>query len=189
MGLGRGTTQWEAVCVFLVSSVENDSDSAKASNHRFVSYSTCPPDILLFCGSIPCAKRSNRHQAATNWVLARSAVAVCDITDLTHHWEQIFHQDLTALHCLPTTVYPRATDHIPAMLRLVQDLAACGLAYPTRDGSWYFDTQRQQQYGQQLVPQMNWRIWSNRKRRRMRTARSMGVSADFCCGATMKLVS
>mmetsp|Transcript_26458 Transcript_26458/g.74019 ORF Transcript_26458/g.74019 Transcript_26458/m.74019 type:complete len:282 (-) Transcript_26458:3693-4538(-) len=47
-----------------------------ASSHRFCSYSTCPADIFLFCGSIPCAKRSNRAQHVAK-VSASSARDIC----------------------------------------------------------------------------------------------------------------
>ena len=124
-------------------------DAAHIGNFRaFLTYDLLKR-VLVYLGYTNILHVCNITDVDDKIIVRANREQYTDITDLTQHWEQIFHQDLAALHCLPATVYPRATDHIPAMLRLVQDLAACGLAYPTPDGSWYFDTQRQQQYGQQ----------------------------------------
>jgi tRNA synthetases class I (C) catalytic domain len=45
------------------------------------------------------------------------------IQTITKFYTEKFQQDLRALSCIPATYYPRATDHIPAMIRFVQDLA------------------------------------------------------------------
>ncbi len=41
----------------------------------------------------------------------------------------------------------RATEHIPRMVELVQQLAAAGAAYQTEDGSWYFRLAAFPEYG------------------------------------------
>jgi cysteinyl-tRNA synthetase len=71
-------------------------------------------------------------------------------TQLTQIYETKFRNDLIALNCIPASVYPHATEHIPVMIRFVQELIRKNLAYEV-DGSWYFDTQQYQPYGTQLV--------------------------------------
>jgi cysteinyl-tRNA synthetase len=58
-----------------------------------------------------------------------------------------FNEDVTRLGCLTPTHEPRATEHIPLMLALVETLIAKGLAYPVADGSVYFRVRRFPDYG------------------------------------------
>ena len=73
------------------------------------------------------------------------------ITDLTRKYEDLFLQDLQALNIVLANRYPRATEHIQEMMDMILQLASKGLAYETQDGSWYFATDKQEGYGQQLV--------------------------------------
>jgi len=74
-----------------------------------------------------------------------------DVSELTLKFEQLFFDDLTALNILPAAEYPRATEHINEMMEMILLLRDKGLAYETSDGSWYFKTQAQPNYGTQLV--------------------------------------
>jgi cysteinyl-tRNA synthetase len=65
---------------------------------------------------------------------------------LTDRYTAAFLEDLAALRILPPTYTPKATGHIPQMIRLVQDLEAKGLAYE-RDGSVYYRIAGLPQYG------------------------------------------
>ncbi len=58
-----------------------------------------------------------------------------------------FHEDRRYLRILDASVYPRATDYIPAMIRLVEGLLAKGVAYRAEDGSVYFAIARFPGYG------------------------------------------
>jgi cysteinyl-tRNA synthetase len=58
-----------------------------------------------------------------------------------------FNEDVARLGCLKPTHEPRATEHIPLMLALVETLIAKGLAYPVADGSVYFRVRRFPSYG------------------------------------------
>jgi cysteinyl-tRNA synthetase len=60
---------------------------------------------------------------------ARAAERGVDIRVLTDEMTKIFHEDAKALCCLPPTVEPRATDHIPEMIALIEKLIAKGHAY------------------------------------------------------------
>src|SRR6202789_794505 len=42
---------------------------------------------------------------------------------------------------------PRATEHIPEMVTLIEKLAAQDIAYKVEDGSWYFRIKRFPEYG------------------------------------------
>lgn len=80
---------------------------------------------------------------------------LASISTLTRHYEKLFMQDLQALNIIPANHYPRATEYIAQMMDMIMILAKKGLAYETSDGSWYFRTQQQPGYGQQLV-QLNY---------------------------------
>jgi cysteinyl-tRNA synthetase len=57
-----------------------------------------------------------------------------------------FHEDERALNILPATVYPRATEHVPDMISMIEKLLARELAY-TVDGTVYFAVKRFSGYG------------------------------------------
>jgi len=57
-----------------------------------------------------------------------------------------FGEDMLALRCVPPTHEPRATQHIPGMIALIQELEAKGLAYAV-DGDVYFAVERFPGYG------------------------------------------
>ncbi|HYL82519.1 MAG TPA: cysteine--tRNA ligase, partial [Candidatus Acidoferrum sp.] len=57
-----------------------------------------------------------------------------------------FHRDMGALGLRPADVEPKATDHIPEMLRIIQALLERDLAYVV-DGDVYFAVRRFPEYG------------------------------------------
>jgi cysteinyl-tRNA synthetase len=59
------------------------------------------------------------------------------LKDYTAPFIQAFTEDLAALRIEPADIYPRATDHIPDMVRIIQGLLEKGIAY-RKDGSIYF---------------------------------------------------
>ena len=65
---------------------------------------------------------------------------------LTDRYTAFFLEDLAALGILPPTYTPKATEYIPAMIKLIQDLEGRGLAY-VRDGSVYYRIAGLPQYG------------------------------------------
>lgn len=71
--------------------------------------------------------------------------------ELTEKFGQLFMDDLTALNIIPADRYPKATEHVDEMMDMIKNLYDNELAYETSDGSWYFRTQSQEGYGQQLV--------------------------------------
>ena len=69
------------------------------------------------------------------------------ITEVTEPVVRIFHADRAYLRIEDAEVYPKATEHIPEMLALVERLMDKGVAYRTDDGSVYFAIDRLPQYG------------------------------------------
>jgi cysteinyl-tRNA synthetase len=62
------------------------------------------------------------------------------------HYERAFAEAYRILGCLPPTVEPRATGHVPAMVALMQRLIDAGHAYAS-DGDVYFDVASYPGYG------------------------------------------
>ncbi len=52
-----------------------------------------------------------------------------------------------ALHIKPATIYPRATEHIPEIIALVEKLIDSGHAYAARGGDVYFRVRTKDDYG------------------------------------------
>jgi cysteinyl-tRNA synthetase len=80
-------------------------------------------------------------------IIRNAAAAGLSIGDYTPRYEQAFFEDLDALGCLPPTVSPHATENIPEMVELIQQLHSRNLAYRTDDGSWYFRIGGDPEYG------------------------------------------
>jgi cysteinyl-tRNA synthetase len=76
-----------------------------------------------------------------------AAAAGKSLTDHTEPFTQAFFEDSSFLRILPAHVYPRATQTIPVMIRLVQGLLEKGVAYKGEDGSVYFAIDRFPSYG------------------------------------------
>ncbi len=71
-------------------------------------------------------------------IIRNAAVANVSIGEYTTPFEQAFFEDLGALKVQRPEQFARATEHIPQMVALIQQLAAAGAAYQSEDGSWYF---------------------------------------------------
>jgi cysteinyl-tRNA synthetase len=62
-------------------------------------------------------------------------------------YEAAFHLDEAAVNILPAHVFPRATEHIPEMIRLAEALEDAGHAYATPEGNVYYDVASFAGYG------------------------------------------
>ena len=62
------------------------------------------------------------------------------------HYERAFSEAYRILGCLPPTIEPRATGHVPAMIALMRRLIDSGHAYAS-DGDVYFDVLSFPEYG------------------------------------------
>jgi cysteinyl-tRNA synthetase len=67
--------------------------------------------------------------------------------EIADGYEAAFHADEAAVNILPAHVYPRATEHIPEMLRLAEALQDAGHAYATAEGNVYYDVASFPGYG------------------------------------------
>ena len=68
------------------------------------------------------------------------------IRDLTERTAKAFHEDVAALGCLPPDIEPRATEHVPQMIAMIERLIAQGHAY-LADGHVLFAVASDPQYG------------------------------------------
>jgi cysteinyl-tRNA synthetase len=72
----------------------------------------------------------------------------------TGQYEAAFLEDMKALNCREPHVKPRATEHIPQIIALIEKLLARGIAYQAADGSVYFSIEKYRgcgcHYGQLL---------------------------------------
>ena len=69
------------------------------------------------------------------------------IRDFTEPFAKAFHEDRKFLRVQDAEEYPRATDFIAPMVRLIEGLLAKGVAYRGDDGSIYFSIERFPAYG------------------------------------------
>ena len=66
--------------------------------------------------------------------------------DYTRKYAEAFFEDAATLRIVPADVYPRATEHIPEMVALIEGLLRKGFAY-RREGSIYFSIGKFPGYG------------------------------------------
>lgn len=67
------------------------------------------------------------------------------ISRLTEETIRLFHEDINYLGCLTPNVEPRATEHIPEMINIIQKLVELGFAY-LANNHVYFDVKKVQNY-------------------------------------------
>jgi cysteinyl-tRNA synthetase len=80
-------------------------------------------------------------------IIARSVQQGKTITEVTEPVTEIFHRDREFLRIEKAEVYPKATEHIPEMIAIVERLMSRGLAYQAEDASIYFAIARFPGYG------------------------------------------
>src|SRR5205814_9505798 len=76
-----------------------------------------------------------------------AAAAGKRLAEHTAPFVQAFFEDRDYLRITPAHVYPRATESVPAMVRLVERLLERGVAYKGDDGSMYFAIAKFPSYG------------------------------------------
>jgi cysteinyl-tRNA synthetase len=80
-------------------------------------------------------------------IIRNAAAAGMDIGDYTPRYEKAFFEDLDVLGVEKPEIIARATEHIPEMVALIDQLAAQDCAYKTDEGSWYFRIGKFPEYG------------------------------------------
>ena len=64
------------------------------------------------------------------------------LADFTGQFERAFFDDLKTLNCRLPHQTPRATEHIPDIIQLIEKLMHRGMAYKASDGSVYFSIEK-----------------------------------------------
>jgi len=80
-------------------------------------------------------------------IIRKAAQTGQQITEVTEPFTALFHEDRRYLRIEDAERYPKATEHIPEMIALVERLVANGVAYQAEDGSVYFAIDRFPDYG------------------------------------------
>jgi cysteinyl-tRNA synthetase len=80
-------------------------------------------------------------------IIRRAAEAGVSCSALTERFIGEFHADVAALRCLPPTLEPRATAHVPDIVALIQRIIANGHAYALPNGDVYFEVATLPGYG------------------------------------------
>jgi cysteinyl-tRNA synthetase len=80
-------------------------------------------------------------------IIARAAEQGEDITTFTQKYIDAMHEDWQALNIEKPNHQPRATEHIPGMIGLIQTLIDKGRAYHAKNGDVYFSVRSFSTYG------------------------------------------
>ena len=88
----------------------------------------------------------HRHRRQDPCEGRRCRAAVVGVVGVVGHHERAFEEAYTALGCLPPSVLPRATGHVPEMVELMRRLIDRGHAYAA-DGDVYFSVASFPDYG------------------------------------------
>jgi cysteinyl-tRNA synthetase len=75
-------------------------------------------------------------------IIKRVREAKTTLREFTGKYEAAFFEDLKTLNCLEPHHKPRATEHIPEIISLIEKLVARGIAYQAADGSVYFSIEK-----------------------------------------------
>jgi len=79
-------------------------------------------------------------------IIARAQSAGVSSAELAAANIQAFAEDVRVLGCLPPTLEPRATEHVPEMIELIGELESKGLAY-NAGGDVYYAVDKFPEYG------------------------------------------
>jgi cysteinyl-tRNA synthetase len=80
-------------------------------------------------------------------IIARANERGLSINELTDHYIQTMHDDAKALNILPPDIEPRATGHIPNIIKLISKLIEKEFAYVSDNGDVCYEVERFKPYG------------------------------------------
>jgi cysteinyl-tRNA synthetase len=64
------------------------------------------------------------------------------LPELTEFYSKVFFEDMKILNLLPADVFPKATEHVPEIIKIIKKLMENGYAYCGSDGSVYYDVSK-----------------------------------------------
>ncbi|KAL6523892.1 hypothetical protein OROMI_030987 [Orobanche minor] len=79
-------------------------------------------------------------------IIARANEMSEDPINLSRRYCEEFHHDMAYLNCLPPSVEPRVSDHMPQIINMIKQILNNGRAY-TIDGDVYFSVDKFPEYG------------------------------------------
>ncbi|KAL6556740.1 hypothetical protein OROGR_006028 [Orobanche gracilis] len=79
-------------------------------------------------------------------IIARANEMSEDPINLSRIYCEEFHHDMAYLNCLPPSVEPRVSDHMPQIINMIKQILNNGCAY-TIDGDVYFSVEKFPEYG------------------------------------------
>ena len=79
--------------------------------------------------------------------IKKSQAEGVDLFEITERYTDFFMKDLDWLKIIPADIFPKATDSIPKMIRMIKILLDKGFAYREDDGSVYFNIRSFPDYG------------------------------------------
>jgi len=117
---------------------------AHIGNYRAYMFEDLLKRLLLFLG-FEVTHVMNITDVDDKTIVGAQAEGV-PIQEYTEKYIDAFFIDLETLNILKADYYPRATDHIPEMVKLIQRLLDKGIAY-RKNGSIYFSIEKFPNYG------------------------------------------
>jgi cysteinyl-tRNA synthetase len=79
-------------------------------------------------------------------IIRRAHAEGVSAAEISERYTQAFREDMAAIGVAPADVEPKATEHIPEMIALIERLVAKGFAYSV-NGDVYFEIRRFRTYG------------------------------------------
>jgi len=79
-------------------------------------------------------------------IIKKASDTGASVQEIATRYTQNYHSDMSAIGVLPPTLEPRATESIPAMIQMIQQLLNKKHAYIINNGDIYFDTQSDKSY-------------------------------------------
>ena len=92
--------------------------------------------------------RDERFDRGEDRMLVAAGLEHKTTQEIADAYEAAFHADAALLNLLPAHVFPRATEHIPEMLDLAEQLVDAGHAYVSDSGNVYYAVASFPDYGQ-----------------------------------------
>lgn len=80
-------------------------------------------------------------------IIERASELNVPINELSNKYTDILHRDLNRLNCIPANHYPKVTEHIEDIIKMIKLLVEKGFAYVEVDGSVYYKVEKFKDYG------------------------------------------